>query len=137
MRDAGIIVDSQSVYGTFVAGLPSSENEFEIRELSRKQVFDREEIINVIQAQYDLLSRRKKSSPAAHALVADGRGGGGGRGHPGGKRGGHGGAEAVTTTGRSRSSATETTTPRATSHRERGRCVTTATTEVISPATAQ
>ena len=72
MRDAaGTIVDSQSVYGTFVAGLPPCEYEFEIRELSRKQVFDREEIINVIQAQYDLLNRRKKSPPAAHALVAD------------------------------------------------------------------
>ena len=45
MRDGGIIVDSQSVYGTFVAGLPPSEYEFEIRELSRKQVFDREEIV--------------------------------------------------------------------------------------------
>ena len=101
-------------------------------------MFDREEIINVIQAQYDLLSRKKKSPPAAHALVADGRGGGGGRGHPGGKRGvAEAGVEAVTTTGRSRSPATETTTPRATSHRGRGRCVTTATTEVISPATAQ
>ena len=43
MRDAGIIVDSQSIYGTFVAGLPPYEYEFEIRELSRKQVFDREE----------------------------------------------------------------------------------------------
>ena len=40
MRDAGIIVDSRSVYGTFVAGLPPSEYEFEIRELSRKQVGD-------------------------------------------------------------------------------------------------
>ena len=39
----------------------------------------------MIQAQYDLLSRRRKSPPAAHALVADGRG------HPGGKRGGRGG----------------------------------------------
>ena len=54
-------------------------------------MFDREEIINVIQAQYDLLSRRKKSPPAAHALVADGRGRGAGRGHPGGKREGRGG----------------------------------------------
>ena len=67
MRDAGIIVDSQSVYGTFVAGLPPSEYEFEIRELSRKQVFDREEIINVIQAQYDLLQEEEEppSSPCA------------------------------------------------------------------------
>ena len=45
--------------------------------------------INLVQAHYELLS--KKNSPSAHALVSDGRGGGGGRGRPGGKRGGQGG----------------------------------------------
>ena len=78
----------QSVYGIYVAALPS-EYELEIRELNRNQVLDRNE--NLVQAQYDLLGKKKKSSPAAHALVVDGRGGSGGRGHPVGKRGSRGG----------------------------------------------
>ena len=90
MRDAGIQVDVQSIYGMYVAALPS-EYELEIRELNRNQVLDRNEIINLVQAQYDLLGKKKKSSPAAHALVVDGRGGAGGRGHPDGKRRGRGG----------------------------------------------
>ena len=89
MRDAGIQVDLQSVYGIYVAALPS-EYELENRELNRNQVLDRNKIINLVQAQYDLLGKKKRSSPAAHALVVDGRGGAGGRGHPGGKRGGRG-----------------------------------------------
>ena len=80
----------QSVYGIYVAALPS-EYELEIRELNRNQVLDRNEIINLVQVQYDLLGKKKKSSPAAHALVVDGCGGAGGRGHPGGKREGRGG----------------------------------------------
>ena len=44
-----------------------------------------------MQAQYYLLGMKKKSSPAVHALVVDGRGGAWGRGHPGDKRGGRGG----------------------------------------------
>ena len=90
MRDAGIQADVQSVYGIYVAALPS-EYELEIRELNRNQVLDRNEIINLVQVQYDLLGKKKKSSPAAHALVVDGRGGAGGRGQPGGKRGDRGG----------------------------------------------
>ena len=91
MHTAGI-VDEQTTLCTFVAGLPVSEYDFEIRQLSRKLSFDRDEVIYTIESQYNLLrSRRQKNSPAAHALVVDGRGGGGGRGHPGGKRGGRGG----------------------------------------------
>ena len=74
----------QSVYGIYVAALPS-EYELEIRELNRNQVLDRNEIINLVQVQYDLLGKKKKSSPAAHALVVDGHDGAGGRGYPGGK----------------------------------------------------
>ena len=70
MRDAGIQVDVQSVYGIFVAALPS-EHELEIRELNRNQVLDRNEIINLVQSQYDLLAKKKKSSPAAHALLVE------------------------------------------------------------------
>ena len=90
MRDAGIQVDVQSVYGIYVAALPS-EYELEIRELNQNQVLDRNEIINLVQAQYELIGKKKKSTPAAHALVVDGRGGAGGRGHPGGKRVSRGG----------------------------------------------
>ncbi|CAN0407353.1 unnamed protein product, partial [Laminaria digitata] len=83
MRDAGMDVDDQTVYGIYVAALPS-EYDLEIRELSRKQVFDREEIINIVQAQFELQRKKKKSSSSAHALVADGgRGGRGGRGRAG------------------------------------------------------
>ena len=59
--------------------------------MGRKQVFEREEIINLVQAQYELLSKKKKNSPSVHALVSDRRGGDGGRGCHGGKRGGQGG----------------------------------------------
>ena len=77
MRDARIQDDVQSVYGIYVAALPS-EYELENRELNRNQVLDRNKIINLVQAQYDLLGKKKRSSPAAHALVVDGRGGAGG-----------------------------------------------------------
>ena len=56
MRDAGIQVDLQSVYGIYVAALPS-EYELENRELNRNQVLDRNKIINLVQAQYDLLGK--------------------------------------------------------------------------------
>ena len=68
MRDAGIQVDVQSVYGIYVAALPS-EYELEIRELNLNKVFDRNESINLVQARYDLLSMKTKelsSSPCAH-----------------------------------------------------------------------
>ena len=42
-------IDDQTVYGIYVAALPS-DYDLEIRELSRKQVFDREEIMNIEQA---------------------------------------------------------------------------------------
>jgi len=48
MRDAGMHVDDQDVYSTYVSALPS-EYDLEIRELGRKQVFEREEIINLVQ----------------------------------------------------------------------------------------
>ena len=57
MRDAGIQVDVQSVYGIYVAALPS-EYELDIRELNRNQVFDLNESINLVQARYDLLSMK-------------------------------------------------------------------------------
>lgn len=94
MRWANIEVDTQTVLGTFVAALPE-RYDFEIRELSRKQAFDRDEVMTVIRAQYNLLCRKEKDaskniSSVHHALAADERGRAGG-GRSGGKRGGRGG----------------------------------------------
>ena len=135
MRDAGIQVDVQSVDGIYVAALPS-EYELEIRELNRNQVLNRNKIINLVQAQYDLLSREKNTSPTAHALVVDGRGGAGGRGHPGCKRGGRGGGRGHNGNRKVKGPATETTAPRTTISWPNGRCATTAVAEATSPATA-
>ena len=119
MRDAGIQVDVQSVYGIYVAALPS-EYELEIRELNRNQVMDRNEIINLVQAQYDLRGKKKKSSPAAHALVVDGAVGPGGVDTLAVSEGVEETGVATTATERSRSPATETTAPRTTSSRPKG-----------------
>ena len=56
ISDAGIQVNVQSVYGIHVDALPS-EYELEIRESNRNQVLDHNEIINLVQAQYDLLGK--------------------------------------------------------------------------------
>ena len=90
MRDAGIKVDDQAMYGAYVAALSSPEYQPEIRELKREQVFDREHIIRLVRAAHELLKDKKKKSPSALAFISDGRNGRGGRGHPGGKRGGRG-----------------------------------------------
>ena len=91
MRDAGIKVDDQALYGAYVAALPLPEYQPEIRGLKREQVFDREHIIRLLRAAHQLLKDNKKKSPSALAFISDGRNGGGGRRHPGGKRGGRGG----------------------------------------------
>ena len=54
MNAAGIPIDEQTTLCTFVAGLPVSEYDFEIRQLSRKLKFDRDEVIHTIEAQYNL-----------------------------------------------------------------------------------
>ena len=82
MRDAGIKVDDQAVYGAYIAAFPSSEYLPEIRELKREQVFDREHIIRLVRAAHELLKDNKKKSLSALAFISDGRNGGGGRGHP-------------------------------------------------------
>ena len=56
MRDACMQVDVQSVYGIYIGAL-ASEYKLEIRELNRNQVLDRNKIINLVQAQYDLLGK--------------------------------------------------------------------------------
>ena len=99
MRDAGIKVDDQAVYGAYVAALPSPEYQPEIRELKREQIFDREHIIRLVRAAHELLKGKKKKSPSALAFISDRRNGGGGRGHPGGKRGGRGGGRGHSNSG--------------------------------------
>ena len=99
MRDAGIKVDDQAVYGDYVAILPSPEYQPEIRELKREQVFDREHIIRLVRAAHELIKDNKKKSPSALAFISDGRNGGGGQGHPGAKRGGRGGGRGRSNSG--------------------------------------
>ena len=99
MRDAGIKVDDQAVYGAYVAALPSPEYQPEIRELKREQIFDREHITRLVRAAHELLKENKKKSPSALAFISDGRNGGGGRGHLGAKRGGRGGGRGRTNSG--------------------------------------
>jgi len=73
---SGVAVDQQHVYSLFVSALPAEYN-LEVRELSRKESFDRAEILALVRSGYELIKRQKKSSPQGHALVSDdGRGGG-------------------------------------------------------------
>ncbi|CAN0120512.1 unnamed protein product, partial [Ascophyllum nodosum] len=99
MRDAGIKVDDQAVYGAYVAALPSPEYQPEIQELKREQVFDREHIIRLVRSAHELLKDNKKKSPSALAFISDERNGVGGRGHPGAKRGGRGGGRGRSNSG--------------------------------------
>ena len=80
MRDAGIKIDDQAMYGAYVAALSSPEYQPEIRELKREQVFDREHIIRLVRTAHELLKDDKKKSPSALAFSSDRRNKGGGRG---------------------------------------------------------
>ena len=66
MITAGIPVDEQTTLCTFVAGLPVSEYDFKIRQLSRKLTFDRDEVINTIEAQYNKLGGRRTLQPVSY-----------------------------------------------------------------------
>ena len=75
MRDAGIKVDGQVVYGAYVATLPSPEYQPEIRELKREQVFDREHIICLVRAAHELLKdKRRICRQPLRSLVMDAMG---------------------------------------------------------------
>ena len=75
MRDAGIKVHDQAVYGAYVADLSSPEYQPEIRELKREQVFDREHIIRLVRAAHELLKdNKKKSRLPLRSLVMDAMG---------------------------------------------------------------
>ena len=73
MRDAGIKVDDQAVYGAYVAALPSPEYQPEIREFKSEQVFDREHIIRLVRAAHELLKDRNRRQPL-RSLVMDAMG---------------------------------------------------------------
>ena len=88
MLEAGMDCDERTTYSVFVSALPQPEFDLEVRELNRKADFDRDEVMNLVCAQYELLSKKKKQS-SSHALVSDGGcGKGDGRGRGGAKRGG-------------------------------------------------
>lgn len=135
MNNAGIPVDEQTTLATFVAGLTVAEYDFEIRQSSRKPSFDRDEVINTVEAQYNLLRTRKlKNPPTAHALVVDVVG-------PAGEDALAESEEVVgeVATARAprtaRSPATETA-PRTARQQPRDRCVTNANCAATSPANA-
>ena len=63
-------MDEQTTLCTFVAGLPVSEYDFEIRQLSQKLTFDRDEVFNTIEAQYNQLrGRRTLQQPMRSSLT--------------------------------------------------------------------
>ena len=68
MRDIGVQVDDRTVYGIFVAAL-LSECDLEIQEFSREKVFDREEVMNIVQAQFELLRKNYKRSSSVLSLI--------------------------------------------------------------------
>ena len=96
LNNAGMSVDSNTLYACFVSALPAAEYSLEIRELNLKQVYDRKEIINLVRSKYETLLPSfgtSKGSSKSHALVGKGGGGFGGKGrktHGGRERSGKG-----------------------------------------------
>ena len=58
MSLSGVTVDQQHVYSLFVSALPAEYN-LEVRELSRKESFDRAEILVLVRSGYELIKRQK------------------------------------------------------------------------------
>jgi len=92
---AGIPIDANTVYTSFMNGLPPSEYEHEIRDIGLMKDYDREEIVRLVRNRYETLQTardKKKKSVNMHGLVCQERGkgrrGGGGRGKAGRGRGG-------------------------------------------------
>ena len=72
LNNAGISVDSDTLYACFVSALPAAEYSLEIRDLNLKQVYDRKEIINLIRSRYETLRSsfgKSKGSSKSLALV--------------------------------------------------------------------
>ena len=83
LNNAGMSVDSETLYACFVSALPAAENSLEIRDLNLKQVYDRKEIINPVRNRYETLRSyfgKSKGSSKSLALVGEGRSGYGGKG---------------------------------------------------------
>ena len=100
---SGVAVD-QHVYSLFVSALPA-KYDLEVRELSRKESFDRAEIFALVRSGYELIKQQKKNLPQGHALVSDdGRGGGSARGRGQGRGGARGGGRSWSRGGRPNSS---------------------------------
>ena len=91
--NAGRSVDDNTLYSCFVNALPTAEYALEIRDLNLKQVYDRNEILNLVRSKYEaLLPTFVKSKGSSNSLALMGNGGrghddGGGRGHGGGRSG--------------------------------------------------
>ena len=96
LNNAGMSVDSNTLYACFVSALPAAEYSLEIRDLNLKQIYDRKEIINLVRSKYETLLPsfgKSKGSSKSHALVGKGGGGFGGKGgktHGGRERSGKG-----------------------------------------------
>ena len=83
LNNAGMSVDSNTLYACFVSALPAAEYSLEIRDLNLKQVYDRKEIINPVRNRYETLRSyfgKSKGSSKSLALVGEGRSGYGGKG---------------------------------------------------------
>ena len=83
LNNAGMSVDSNTLYACFVSALPAAEYSLEIRDLNLKQIYDRKEIINLVRSKYETLLPsfgKSKGSSKSHALVGKGGGGFGGKG---------------------------------------------------------
>ena len=97
LNNAGMSVDSDTLYACFVSALPAAEYSLEIRNLNLKQVYDRTKIINLVRSRYETLRSsfgKSKGSLKPLALVGkggSGYGGKGGKAHGKGK-GGNGNA---------------------------------------------
>ena len=83
LNNAGMSVDSDTLYACFVSALPAAEYSPEIRDLNLEQVHDRKEIINLVRTKYETLRPsfgKSKGSSKSLALVGKGGGGFGGKG---------------------------------------------------------
>ena len=75
LNNAGMSVDSSTLYVCFVFALPAAEYSLEIRDLNVKQVYDRKEIINLVRGRYETFRSsfgESKGSSKSLALVSKG-----------------------------------------------------------------
>ena len=83
INNAGMSVDSDTLYACCVSALPAAEYSFEIRDLNLKQVYDWKEIINLVRSKYETprpFFGKSKGSSKSLAIVGKGGSGFGGKG---------------------------------------------------------